>query len=141
MSKITLKNKVTLKDKAIKKERRYRPTRKQRLAARTLVESGSLKEGLIKAGYSENTAIAPTKVTESKGFIAAMEEIGLTDDYLNECLLNDIKQKKGNRLGELTLAYKLKGKLTEKKEGNKTLILNISGQAGERYRHLQQDDN
>ena len=44
-------------------------TLKQQKAVQNLVENGStLKKAMIDAGYSPNTAIAPQKLTESKGF-------------------------------------------------------------------------
>ena len=116
-----------------RKQHNVTPTRRQRLAVQTLVASSSKKEGLTAAGYSKAIAKQPHKVIESKGFIKALEEIGLTDDFLNKALFDDIKMKPKQRLGELTLAYKLKGKLSDTKDGNKTLILNISGQASQRY--------
>ena len=45
-----------------------------------------------------------------------MEEAGLTDDFLNNALVFDIKHKPKNRKPELELAYKLKGKLKEQIE-------------------------
>lgn len=50
-----------------------RATIRQKRAIKDLVENGShktLKSVMIDAGYSENTAKAPQKLTESKGFIA-----------------------------------------------------------------------
>ena len=93
------------------------PTPKQKRAVKELVENGgteTLGKTLKKVGYKENTAHTPQKVTESKGFKQAMEEAGLTDEFLNKCLSYDIKAKPKNRLGEVTLAHKLKGNLTEK---------------------------
>jgi hypothetical protein len=94
-------------------------TPRQRLAVKKLVENGrgeTVGKTLVKAGYSKNTAIAPTKVTKSKGFIEAMEEAGLTDTFLNKCLQEDIKGKPRNRKAELELAYKLKGRLKDEKQ-------------------------
>ena len=126
-----------MNDKTIKKVKVYdiKPTKLHRKAVKTLVESSSKRDGLLKAGYSQAVADNPIKVTESRGFIKAMEDMGLTDDLLNGMLIDDLhkKGKKGNRFNELQLAYKLKGHLKDTKEGNKTLILNISGQAGARF--------
>lgn len=59
------------------------PTLRQKKASK-LVENGStLKEVMLKAGYSPNTAIAPTKLTKSKGWIELMDKY-LPDDEILE---------------------------------------------------------
>jgi len=130
----------------MKKDYKVKPTRKQRLAVANLPESTSARQALLNAGYSEKTVTKPSSVTKSKGFIQAMEDLGITDEFLNEALKADIKAKKGNRLGELTLAYKLKGHLKEQKQGDKTLILNITQESAGRYapkavEHTEVDNN
>jgi hypothetical protein len=109
------------------KTNKVKPTKRQKLAFDNLVELGSTKkEALVKAGYSEKTAVAPTKVTESRGFITLMEEAGLTDEFLNNCLYEDIEAKPKNRKAEIELAYKLKGHLKDKDENsNRPVIINI----------------
>lgn len=110
---------------------RVKPTEKQKRAFKELVENGSTKkEAMIKAGYSENTAKAPTKMTDSKGWENLMAEY-LPDDLLskvhNEGLeatkgvfKNNNETKKVERVDEepdfgvrhkyLDTAYKLKNK-------------------------------
>lgn len=111
-----------------------KPTPRQRKAVKAMVENdGSIGDALRVAGYSESIAHTPSKVTESKGFIMAMNEVGLDIDTLNRALADDIELKPQNRLGELTLAYKLHGKLRDTQEGNKTLILITSGESATRY--------
>lgn len=69
---------------------------------------------LLDAGYSQSVANAPGhNVLQSKGFLALMEGLGLTDDFLSNALKEDIIKKPQNRLGELTLAYKLRGRLKD----------------------------
>lgn len=102
--------------------------------ARNLVENhGHKAKALIDAGYSEVTAKNPKQILESKGFIQAMSECGLDIATLNSYLASDLKAKKENRLGELTLAYKLHGKLRDTVQENKTLILITSGESATRY--------
>lgn len=102
--------------------------------ARNLVENGGNKyKAILDAGYSKAVATTPQKVTESKGFIQAMSECGLDIATLNGYLASDLKAKKENRLGELTLAYKLHGKLRDTVQENKTLILITSGESATRY--------
>lgn len=89
----------------------------QKRAFTEMVENGRKKgDAMIRAGYSKNTAVAPTKLTESKGFQELLEKAGLTDEFLNTALYEDIKAKKKNRKPELELAYKLKNRLSDKME-------------------------
>jgi len=122
----------------------YNPTIKPKPAhykvLDNLVENGGNKyKAIVDAGYSKETAKTPSKVVESKGFLRALDECGLTEQVLNTALSEDIKGKPKNRLGELTLAYKLRGLLSDRVEGNKTLVLNISGQSAQRF--LKTDTN
>lgn len=86
-------------------------TLKQKRMAK-LVESGrTLGEIMVKAGYSPNTAKAPTKVTKSKGWKVLMDEM-LPDSKLlsvHEELLDSTQPQ--IRLGAVGLGYKVKGKL------------------------------
>ena len=94
---------------------RIRATVRQKRVARELIGNVgmSAKQALERAGYSEAIQNNPKAVLESKGFIALMDEIGLTDDYLGKKLHEDIEAKPKNRVAELTLAYKVKGRLAE----------------------------
>lgn len=107
-----------------KEERDTTPTIKQKKAVDNLVENGgNISKAMRDAGYTDATAKNPTKLTESKGFEQLMDEVGLTDDFLLKALKNDIKKKKQNRKPELELAFKIKGKMTEKHEHSGTLIV------------------
>jgi polynucleotide 5'-kinase involved in rRNA processing len=100
-------------------------TNKQKALAKELVVNGSnttMKEAMIKVGYSPNTAVAPTKVTESKGFNELLEKY-LPDDKLLKVHEEALEAKKWNdftgerepdhttRLKAVDLGYKLKGKI------------------------------
>lgn len=51
------------------------PTLKQKKAFKEMVETGRTKgEAMVNAGYSKNTAKAPTKLTESKGWKELLEK-------------------------------------------------------------------
>lgn len=90
-------------------------TELQKRALDELVEDGGNKgKALVKAGYSKETAKTPQKVTESKGFKELCEKLGLTDNFLTNCLVEDIKKKPQNRKPELELGFKIKGLLAEK---------------------------
>ena len=112
-------------------------TTRQKRALDKIVEigrtGGTKQQALIEAGYSPNTALAPTKVTESKGFKELCEERGLTEDFLVDALVEDIQNKPKNRKSELELGFKVIGRLSEQRESNKTLILVVSGETAGRY--------
>ena len=92
-------------------------TELQKKAFSVLVgKGGKISEAMREAKYNENTIHSPKKLTESKGFQELLDEAGLTDEFLNNALYDDIKAKKKNRKPELELAYKLKNKLTDKIE-------------------------
>lgn len=93
-------------------------TERQRAALKKLVENGgksvsrAMREAKLPNGekaYSDKTAINPNKLTESKGFKELCDECGLTDDLIINSLVEDIKLKPQNRIGELGLASKIKG--------------------------------
>jgi hypothetical protein len=100
------------------------PTIKQEKALEKIVENGgNVSQAMRDVGYSDNTAKTPQKLTESLGFIELCEEKGLTDNFLIDALIEDIKNKKGNRKSEIELGFKIKGRLTQKDiiEENKRL--------------------
>lgn len=94
-------------------------TELQKRALEKVVEIGRTKKRLIKGrvlkevGYSANTAIAPDKVFQSKGFLELCDELGLTDSFLTKSLVADIKAKPENRKPELELGFKIRGRLKE----------------------------
>jgi hypothetical protein len=90
-------------------------TIKQKTALNRMVENGgNVSQAMRDVGYSYNTAKTPQKLTESLGFIELCEEKGLTDGLLINALIEDIKNKKGNRRAELELGFKIKGRLIQK---------------------------
>ncbi len=100
------------------------PTLKQKAALDKILENaGNVSKSMRQVGYAPGTSKNPKELTESKGFKQLVEESGLTDEFLNKALYEDIKEKKGNRKPELELAYKIKGKLVDKLEVETTLLL------------------
>lgn len=90
------------------------PTRRQRTAVDKIVENGgNVSKAMRESGYTAETAKTPSKLTDSKGFMQILEEIGLTDQFLTKALYEDIESKKRNRKPELELAYKIRGRLKE----------------------------
>lgn len=98
-------------------------TEMQKKALEHLVASGRTKKRVIKSqvlrevGYSEDVAMQPQKVFESKGFLELADELGLTDTFLTQALVADIKKKPGKREKELRLAYQVRGRLKDDKGG------------------------
>ena len=85
-------------------------TIKQKQALKEIVENGgNVSKAMLKVKYSKATAKTPQKLTESKGFIELCNEIGLTDDFIGKCLVEDLKGKPLDRSKELGLAMKAKG--------------------------------
>lgn len=91
-------------------------TLKQEKAVTNMVENGgNASKAMRDAGYSPETAKSPSKLTKSEGFAELMEAY-LPDDMLLRALGEDLESKKGNRKAELELAFKLKGKMIDKKD-------------------------
>ncbi len=70
---------------------------------------GNASRAMLEAGYSPVTAHSPQKLTRSEGFKELMEQAGLTPDLIVESLVDDIKAKPRNRVGELRLGSDLLG--------------------------------
>jgi len=90
-------------------------TQKQKRAMKEMVENGRNKgEAMIRAGYSPNTAKAPTKLTESKGWKELLEEY-LPDEELAKRHRQLLWKEDDKGLDTqavkagLDMAYKLKG--------------------------------
>lgn len=89
-------------------------THKQKLAVAKMVENGgNVSRAMREAGYSPQTAKSPSKLTNSDGYKELLDAY-LPDDMLLRALADDIEAKDKNRKAELELAFKLKGKMTEK---------------------------
>lgn len=92
-------------------------TIKQKKATLNLVENGgNVSKAMRDAGYSEQTAKTPQKLTESKGYEEILDELGLTDELIVTALVEDIQKKPQNRKAELELASKLRGMIIDRKD-------------------------
>jgi len=103
-------------------------TEKQKKAFNEIVENGRNKgDAMIRAGYSINTSVAPTKLTNSKGWLELMDKY-LPDKlltkkhkelleipikiktYIKGDLQTDVEQLDSQAVSKgLDMAYKLKG--------------------------------
>lgn len=100
----------------IKVVQRRAPTPKQRKAAKALSENirdnnetKSTGEILREVGYTLTQSLKPQVVTNSQGFLAALDELGLTDEFVVSSLVEDIRLKPQKRAFELSIAAKIRG--------------------------------
>lgn len=85
-------------------------TLKQRMALESIVENhGNIGQAMIEAGYEETTARNPLNLTSSKGYRELLHEYGLNEGLITKSLVQDIKNKEGKRLGELSLGAEILG--------------------------------
>lgn len=97
-------------------EPKRQPTIKQMKAISLVVENGgNVTQAMRDAGYAESTVNNPSNLTKTATWQELMEAY-LPDDMLLRALSDDIEKKEGNRVAELTLATKMKGKLVERSD-------------------------
>jgi len=108
MTKNTSKKKYNIKSK--EQHEKVLDNITQQKANGELVNKG---KAIREAGYSEATAHNPNKVIKTQGFQQLLQD-KITDQTLIDYLAYDLQKKEGNRLGELKLAFELKGELTNK---------------------------
>ncbi len=101
----------------------------------------SVSDAMRVAGYSPHTASKPSNMTETKAFKDLMNERGLTDDFLLDALHEDIEKKPQNRLGELTLASKLKGHLREQDNSVDRMVVVLPNVLLDKLSNMSQDNN
>ena len=91
------------------------PTLRQEKAFKEVMKTyGSVGQAMTKAKYAKSTTNVPKVLTESKGWKELCEQHGLTDKLLLSSLTEDIKKKPQDRNAELTLGFRIKGRLIEK---------------------------
>ena len=92
-----------------KKKRRIIPTARQKKTALAVIENMKkaqpepLGKILQNIGYG-TTALTPSIITESKGYLQALRDLGLTEELVTTSLVEDIEKKPQNRVKELALA-------------------------------------
>jgi hypothetical protein len=92
------------------------PSLRMRKAAALIAENGGNKYQAFKeAGYSEEIARNPKKITTGVTWNELVDSY-LPDDMILRSLADDIEKKEGNRVAELTLATKMKGKLVDRSD-------------------------
>ena len=117
-----------------------KPSAKQKRLLELITENHSTPKPMgklmIEAGYSPQTAVVPSQITESPSFIQLMNQSGLTDEKINQRLnealdANRVDSIKGEsyqtdipdhsiRLKAIDQVVKLKGHTTEKAQAGNT---------------------
>lgn len=86
------------------------PSAKQFNAMKNLVvNGGNVAKAMRDAGYSAQTAKSPAKLTKSEGFRALCDELKFDNRFVISALKDDVMNKPGHRIGELTLASRILG--------------------------------
>lgn len=114
---------------------------------------GVVSTAMIEAGYSPNTALNPSNLTNSKGWAELMDKV-LSDSKLTAIhnkLLNKkevliisdgakdgshfefTEQPHSDAAKALDMAYKLKRKYESESVNNSVVIVNISGEVAKKY--------
>jgi hypothetical protein len=125
-------------------------TLKQKALAKEIIEnpSSTMKDAMIKVGYSENTAVAPSQITESKGFQELMntyldddETLAVHKEQLHATKVISARNGKDAsaetddfidvpdnqaRLKAIELAYRIKGKLKDGLNVEGDLNMNVT---------------
>lgn len=110
---------------------------KQKRALDKIIENrGNVSKSMVQVGYTPATAKNPKNLTESKGFIELCTELGLTDTFLTEALIEDIKAKPQNRKPELELGFKVLNRLRDNDEKGNTTNVYINNLRVEQQRRL-----
>jgi len=114
-------------------------TIKQKLAFQEVVKGSTLTDAMSVAGYSDSTSKRTNKLTRTKGWSELMEE-HLPDSSLakrHRQLLNKNDKDETPDVQAvskaLDMAYRLKGYYEDKETGNKTLVINLTGDSANRY--------
>jgi len=90
-----------------------------------LIKHGKKKELVALGGYGESVQHTPAKVLESRGYLEALDDLGLTDELLTTSLVEDIKAKPKNRKPELELGFKVRGRLKNDEPNGPIFNFNI----------------
>ncbi len=92
------------------------------------------KDRLTKQKVALEAGYLTTAPMKADGVKVALAHYGLTEKLIRVALVDDIENKAGNRVAELRLGADILG-ITKRGEGegNKTLIVVVSGQSATRY--------
>jgi len=104
------------------------PTDKQKAVAKDILENPGkpLSRAMIDAGYSEASAHNPQNFRKTKGFLATMSGLGLTQELVGKTLVSEIEAARpgtGRVVPALSLAAKILGMEPTGGEGKENPIL------------------
>ncbi len=113
------------------------PTIRQMAAADEILKN-QMKypaDRLTKKQIATEVGYLTTAPLKSDGVKVALARYGLTEELITAALVDDINSKPGQRVAELRLGADILGisKRSDGGEGNKTLIVVVSGQSATRY--------
>ena len=88
-----------------------KPSIRQRQTAKAKLENPKLEgaELVAAGGYGESVQHTPQKALQSKGYIKALGEYGLTEELVTTALVEDINKKPQKRFSELSLGAEILG--------------------------------
>lgn len=113
-----------------------RPTIRQQAAADEILKNQMRfpEDRLTKKEIAREVGYLTTAPLSSDGVKVALGKYGLNEELITAALVDDINAKPGNRVAELRLGADILGiSKRDAAEGNKTLIVVVSGQSAERY--------
>ncbi len=120
----------------LRKRKGVRPTIRQQAAADQILinQMRAPKDRLTKGQIAREVGYLSTSQLSSDGVRVALARYGLNEELITAALVDDINAKPGNRVAELRLGADILGiSKRESAEGNKTLIVVVSGQSATRY--------
>lgn len=94
-------------------------TIKQKNLAQITLNNPTLEKKQLVAlgGYGPAVIKTPAKALESKGYLEELAKFGLTSELISTALVEDIKGKPKNRVGELRLGAEIL-QMKDDKQGN-----------------------
>jgi len=92
-----------------KRVNRVTPNFRQKKLALAVIENMQKKQPLNKRELLESVSYGeiakqPSRILESKGYLQALRDLGLTEELVTTSLVDDINKKPQNRVKELSLA-------------------------------------
>lgn len=78
------------------------------------------------AGYSDGSSKQPSRIINAVGTKDLADKLGLTEEFLFNCLKTDIKNKPGDREKELDMGFKIQGSYAQGDQPMIQPIVNIN---------------
>ena len=127
-----------------KKTNKVETTNLQKRTAENVIKQNlegknvNYKRAILDAGGAESTSNAPALITKSKGYLAYMDQYGITEERVVGLISEEIAAiPAGNRLNEIKFIAQLRGML----ENNINLNVTQSDEALEAIKTLINEQN